>query len=79
MIYTIPFTVDEDQAECKIELLDLAQQNVLEELFCETKESGPHTVKIDPDKFQTDIDAGVYVLRLTVGNNTQSFPLRYMP
>ncbi len=79
MNYTIPFSVEETTQECIIELLDLSQQNVIAEIYRQQCTPGRHSVEFDPSDYNGGIEAGVYILRLTIGEDSQAYPLQYMP
>lgn len=79
MIYTIPFSVDDKAQDCLVELLDLSQQNVIAELHRGRYEPGIHSVKFDPATINDGLEAGVYIVRLTIGERSEAYPLQYMP
>lgn len=79
MTYTIPFAVEEESQECTIELLDLSQQEVIAEIYRDHCEPGTHAVEFDPTTIGDGLDAGVYIIRLTIGSNAEAYPLQYMP
>ena len=79
MTYTIPFSVEEKEQECAIELLDLSQQYVIAEIFRDRRGPGVYTVEFDPGTIHGGLEAGVYIIRLTIGGHSESYPLRYMP
>lgn len=79
MNYTIPFSVEEEAQECVVELLDLSQQNVIAEIYREQCQPGLHSVQFDPADYNGGLEAGVYILRLTIGEQSQAYPLQYMP
>ena len=79
MTYTIPFSVENEPCECIIEILDLPQREIISEIFRKTCKPGRHTAEFDPNKLDSQLDAGVYILRLTIGESVEIYPLQYMP
>lgn len=79
MNYTIPFSVDDKAQECVVELLDLSQQDVIAELHRGLHEPGIHTVEFDPSALDGGLEAGVYIVRMTIGERSEAYPLQYMP
>lgn len=79
MTYTIPFSVEEEAQECVIEVLDLSQQHVIAELYRDRCEPGTHAVEFDPAAIDGGLEAGVYIIRLTIGSDAEAYPLQYMP
>ena len=79
MTYTIPFAVEDEAQDCLIELLDLSQQDVLAELYRARCEPGTHAVDFDPTAIGDGLEAGVYIIRLTIGEQADAYPLQYMP
>ena len=79
MTYTIPFSVEEKPQLCVIELLDLSQQNQIAEIYRKECQPGTHTAEFDPGAVNNGIEAGVYILRVTIGKDSESYPFRYMP
>lgn len=79
MTYTIPFSVDDKPQECLVQLLDLSQQNVIAELHRKVYEPGIHSVDLDPSAINDGLEAGVYIVRVTIGESTEAYPFQYMP
>ena len=79
MTYTIPFSVEERPQHCLIELLDLSQQQTIAEIYRQECNPGTHAVEFDPSQVQGGLEAGVYILRITIGDESESYPFRYMP
>lgn len=79
MSYTIPFSVEEKTQECIVELLDLGQQEVIAEIFRKECAPGTHAVEIDPTQINGGLEAGVYIIRLTIGGDSEAYPFQYMP
>ena len=79
MTYTIPFSVEEESCLCRIELLDLSQQNVVAEIYHGECQPGTHSVEFDPSTINGGLEAGVYIIRLDIGDHSESYPFRYMP
>ncbi|MCE2503054.1 MAG: hypothetical protein J4G05_03195 [Chlorobi bacterium] len=79
MTYSIPFSVEEQPRLCLIELLDLSQQNVLAEIYRGECQPGTHSIEFDPSTVDGGLEAGVYIIRLHVGEHSESYPFRYMP
>ena len=79
MNYTVPFSIDEQPQDCVVELLDLSQQNVIAELFRDRCAPGFHSVEFDPSIINGGLEAGVYIVRLTIGEHSEAYPLQYMP
>lgn len=79
MTYTIPFSVEERTKLCLIELLDLSQQHVIAEIYRQEREPGAHTVEFDPSVVEEGLAAGVYILRISIGDHSEAYPFRYMP
>lgn len=76
---TIPFSVEGTEKECLIQLRDLADRVVIPEIFRGTCAPGVHSVEFSPDKAPEGLDAGIYVLYVMIGNETETYPLQYMP
>lgn len=76
---TIPFSVEGTEKECLIQLRDLADRVVIPEIFHGTCPPGVHSVEFSPDKVPEGLDAGIYVLYVMIGNETETYPLQYMP
>lgn len=76
---TIPFSIEGSAKECLIQLRDLADRVVIAEIFHGTCQPGIHSVEFDPGKVSGGLDAGIYVLYVMIGNETESYPLQYMP
>ena len=79
MTYTIPFSVENEPCECVVEILDLPQRETIVEIYRETCEPGTHAVEFDPSSIDGGLDAGVYIVRLTIGESSEVYPLQYMP
>lgn len=79
MTYTIPFSVENEPCECVVEILDLSQRDTIAEIFRSVCEPGTHAVELDPASINGGLDAGVYIVRLTIGESRESYPLQYMP
>ncbi len=79
MTVTIPFSVEDTAQDCIIELRDLAQENVLAEIYHAYCEPGIHSVEFDPLAVEGGLEAGVYLISLTIGDHTEVHPLQYMP
>lgn len=79
MTYTIPFTIEEQAQDCVVELLDLSQQNVIAELFRDRCAPGAHAVEFDPSTINGGLEAGLYIVRIAIGEHSEAYPLRYMP
>ena len=52
---------------------------MIAEIFRDTCNPGLHSVEIDPAVINDGLEAGVYVVRLTIGENSEAFPFQYMP
>lgn len=76
---TIPFSVEGTEKECLIQLRDLADRIVIAEIFRGTCQPGVHKVEFSPGKVAGGLDAGIYVLYVMIGNETETYPLQYMP
>lgn len=76
---SIPFSIEDQEQECIIELRDLSQREILAEIHRGTYGPGVHTVEFDPESMNLGIDAGVYLLTLTVGGERRVYPFQYMP
>lgn len=79
MTIPIPFSVEDTPQECLIQLRDLADQNVIFEIFHGKCDPGIHTVTFDPDKVPGGMEAGIYILHLCIGNDTSIYPVQFMP
>ncbi|MGE3802085.1 MAG: hypothetical protein AB7H80_13780 [Candidatus Kapaibacterium sp.] len=79
MTYTIPFSVEEKPQLCLIELFDLSQQYIIAEIYRQECQPGAHSVEFDPSIVEDGLEAGVYILRITIGNQSEAYPFRYMP
>ena len=79
MTYTIPFSIEDEGQECVIELLDLSQQHVIAEIYRNHCEPGTHAVDFDPSTIEGGLEAGLYIIRLTLGPHAAAYPLQYMP
>ena len=79
MTYTIPFAVEEGEQECVIELLDLSQKEVIAEIHRSTHPPGSYSVLFDPTRVHGGLEAGLYILRVAIGEQAELFPLQYMP
>ena len=79
MTYTIPFAVEEGEQMCVIELLDLSQKEVIAEIHRSTHPPGSYSVLFDPTRVDGGLEAGLYILRVAIGESAEIFPLQYMP
>jgi hypothetical protein len=79
MSITIPFSVEDSPKDCLIELRDLSGDVVITEIYHGFCEPGIHNVEFDPAKIQGGLEAGIYLLTVSMGGDSKSYPLQYMP
>jgi hypothetical protein len=76
---TIPFAVNNIAKDCLIELRNLYDGRVVARIFHDTCQPGVHSVEFDPQKIEGGLEAGLYVLYVKIGDESESYPLQYMP
>lgn len=79
MKITIPFSVEGERQECRIELRDLSDANIIARIYEGVCDPGPHSVDFDTESLHGTLDAGIYILHVTIGGNTATYPVQYMP
>lgn len=79
MSITIPVSIEGSEKECLIQLRDLADRIVIAEIFHGSRPPGVHVIEFDPDRVPGGLDAGIYILHVMIGNETETYPLQYMP
>lgn len=79
MTITIPFSVEGESRECTIDLRDLSDTMVIAEIYRGIREPGAHSIEFDTEKLDGTLDAGIYILHVTIGGETSTYPVQYMP
>ena len=79
MTITIPFTVEGEPSECSIELRDLSDSVLISEIYKGVRQPGAHSIDFDMDSLNGSLDAGIYILHVTIAGRTATYPLQYMP
>ncbi len=79
MSITIPFSVEDTPKDCLIQLRDLSGDYVITEIYHAQCQPGIHTVEFDPGKIHGGLEAGIYLLTVTMDGDLKSYPLQYMP
>jgi hypothetical protein len=79
MNITIPFSVEDTSKDCLIELRDLSGERIITQIFQGNCQPGIHSVEFDPGKIQGGLDAGLYLLTVSMGGDSKSYPFQYMP
>jgi len=78
MTLTIPFAIEGDPKDCRIELRDLSGRTI-HEIYHGVCAPGLHSVEFDSATLNEELDAGIYALWVAIGEESQSYPLQYMP
>lgn len=79
MKITIPFSVEGESRECRIELRDLSDTGIIAQIYDGVCEPGSHSVDFDTEALHGALDAGIYILHVTIGGKTATYPIQYMP
>lgn len=78
MTLTIPFAIEGDSKHCRIELRDLGGRTI-HVIFDGVCDPGLHSVEFDSATLTEELDAGIYAIWVAIGDESQSYPLQYMP
>jgi len=79
MRITIPLSVEGETSPCLVELRDLSDSTVIAEIYRGVCEPGSHNIDFDTDALDGSLDAGVYILHVSIGGTTSTYPVQYMP
>jgi hypothetical protein len=79
MTITIPISVEGSTKECRIQLRDMTYHEVVAEIFHGTCEPGLQQIEFDTENLHGKVDAGIYIMQVTVGEDTITYPVQYMP
>jgi hypothetical protein len=79
MTITIPIAIDNQAKECRVDLLTLDGEPIVQ-MFSGHLAPGVHSIEYDPSDLPGGgIEAGLYILRLNIDGHTDTYPIQYMP